>query len=648
MGKTHLDPFKGRNRLFRYWLLSSIAIIPAIMLGCASFQASSKSQSSNGQEVEGNAAAFMINGTEEFQDDAQNMSPNLALAKKHFRLAEQAIGDEDPERVMNELDQALNYLSMLEPEVDSVNYYQLVKISSQILESYRDFLKEVGVLSDEFVPEGVLLGEEEVYDSPEEWEDWGEFPSDTLEAALPDSETIAVFPPVPLVTNRKVTQVLSYYRGRGHKVFLRWMERAQVVLPRIQEILREEGLPEELAYLAMVESGLNPKAYSWAHASGIWQFIRSTGRLFGLYSDWWYDERRDVEKSTRAAAAYLSKLFIEFDDWYLALAAYNCGEVRVHRAIRRHESRNFWKLWRLPRQTENYVPSYIAAALIMQDPTKYGFPEFQPSEMTATETVWVSGCVDLEVLATCVGTGVQVIKQLNPPILRWCTPPTVDSIALRIPEGASENFWAEYAKIPQDKKTHWIRHRIRPGDTLSEIARKYGTTISAIMDVPDNKLRNKHRIPVGKYLLIPAPPGGITVASGSMASQTDESFDPFDGQTHFTYRVRRGDNLGKIASKYGVSVQKLRDWNGLHGKRYIYPGQILHVWLDGDGSGSLAANVDSNGRVTHKVRRGESLWLIGQKYGVSVSAIQGANGMGRRTKIKPGDVLIIPTQRSGG
>jgi membrane-bound lytic murein transglycosylase D len=644
---TELARLKMSIGGYRLWLSCAIGLTLLLMLGCASIRPTADPDFPD-QDFEGNSSAYLPDNREGMPDDSLNMSQNFALAMRHFHLAEEAVGENDPERVSEELDQTLDYLSIANQNVDSASYHNLAKICTDILESYRDFLRQAGTLSDEFVPEGVLLGDEEFYDSLQQWSDWYEDGVDITDTSLSAIESIDIFPSVPLITNRKVNQVMSYYRGKGRKVFLRWMDRAQVMLPRIQEILRDEGLPEELAYLAMIESGLNPKAYSWAHASGVWQFIRSTGRLFGLHSDWWYDERCDVDKSTHAAAEYLKKLYLEFDDWYLALAAYNCGEIRVHRAIRQHGSRNFWKLWRLPRQTENYVPSFLAAAIIMQNPTEYGFPEFQAADDPPIDVVWVNGCVDLEVLANCAGTDVATLKQLNPHILRWCTPPTVDSVAISIPAGSSDQFRARYAQIPQDRKTKWVRHQIRSGETLSSIAHMYGTTISAIMDVPENNLRNAHRIPVGRYLLIPAPPGGVTVSAPEEPASYTDVTDSYEDQTHDTYRVRSGDTLGKIAARFGVSVQNLRNWNNLSNKRYIYPGQVLEIWSSGGGSAQVASSNDAESSSTHTVRRGESLWSISQRYGVSISQIQAANSMGGRTKIKPGDILVIPSRRAGG
>jgi len=618
--------------------------------GCASFRPSPTPENFRDWETADSISTLEFG---EALEDTAGMSPNLVRARQHFFFAEQAIGDKNSERVIKELDQALNYLSMVENNVDSINYYELLNLSSQILESYREILKEEGVIPDEFVPEGVLAGVEEYYDSPMDMSDWSDIGLDSAVTISSDIESITIFPPVPLVTNHKVNSLIEYFQNRGRKVFLRWMERAQIMLPRIQTILREEGVPEEVAYLAMIESGLNPKAYSWAHASGMWQFITSTGRLYGLRNDWWYDDRCDIEKSTRAAARYLKKLYLEFDDWYLAFASYNCGELRVERVIQQQRTRDFWKLWRLPRQTEDYVPSYIATATIMSDPVKYGFPELQPSEEPAPDKVWVKSSVNLDVLAKCSGTDTQTLKQYNPHILRWCTPPTLDSVAVFIPSGTTESFWNQYAQTPPDQKANWVQHRVRSGETLASIAHRYGTTLAAIIDVPENNLKSKTRVKVGQYLLIPVPKGGTELASSESAASQTTSESSGD-LTHITYKVRKGDFPGKIAKKYGVSVSKLLEWNQLRPKQTLHIGQLLDVWVsnghsDESVSADSQASIDTSGnQVTHTVRRGESLWIIANRYGISVSALQNANNMGRSTRLNPGQVLVVPGRRSGG
>jgi membrane-bound lytic murein transglycosylase D len=637
-----VQQLRGTTKYLSILLAWMVPLTVILFYGCASFRPSAKPEYFRELEASDSLSTFEFG-----EEDTTGISQNLIQAKRHFRLAEQAIGDKDSDQAVKELDQALNYLSNLDSNIDSTNYLELQNLTAQILDSYRDALKEVGVIPDEFVPEGVLAGNEEYYDSPVDMSDWSDFDSESYAATLPDSESIAIFPPVPLVINNKVNSLIEFYQGRGRKVFLRWMERAQTMIPQIQEVLREEGLPEELAYLSMVESGLNPKAYSWAHASGLWQFIKSTGRLYGLQNDWWYDERCDMEKSTRAASRYLKKLYLEFDDWYLALASYNCGELRVQRVIQQQRTRDFWKLWRLPRQTEDYVPSYIAAALIMKDPVKYGFPEFQVAEAPLPDKVWVRNSVNMDMLAKCAGTDTETIKQLNPHILRWCTPPTLDSVAIFVPAGTSEDFMSQYAQIPQNDQDNWVRHRVRSGETLASIARRYGTTLAAIMDVPENNLKNKTRVKVGQFLMIPVPQGGAQLASNeSTVSQT--SSDPSGDLNHLTYKVRKGDFLGKISKKYGVSVAKLCQWNQLSTKSTLQVGQLLDIWVSDDNSDSIVSNDNTGDQLTHTVQRGESLWIIANRYRVSVSDLQNANNMGRSTRLNPGQVLVIPGHRSGG
>ncbi len=231
----------------------------------------------------------------------------------------------------------------------------------------------------------------------------------------------------PVVENEKVRYYLDYFSGRGHAVVTRWLERSARYLPMIHEIFAEEGLPLDLAYLAMIESGFNNNAYSWAHAVGPWQFISSTGKLYGLNHDWWMDERRDPVKATRAAARHLRDLHQMFDgDWYLAAAAYNAGAGRIRRAIRHFDSTDFWTISQgthLAKETRHYVPKLLAAMLIAKEPEKYGFFELNYQEPLTFETVTVETTTDLEVVARLCGASLDEIKRLNPELKRWSTPP---------------------------------------------------------------------------------------------------------------------------------------------------------------------------------------------------------------------------------
>jgi membrane-bound lytic murein transglycosylase D len=250
---------------------------------------------------------------------------------------------------------------------------------------------------------------------------------------------------IPLQMNRRVELALKYFQTKGRKVFTIWLERSGKYEEMIRSILDEYDLPQNLVYLSMIESGFNPKAYSYARASGLWQFIYGTGSYYGLRSDWWFDERRDPLLSSNAAAQHLRDLNERFGgNWYLSLAGYNCNPKRVERTMRRYNTRDFWKLKSLPRQTRNYIPTFIAANIIAQNPEKYGF-YIEKMQPVTWDTVQISEVVDLEIVAQCVDATFSEIKELNPAVKRWCTPPGVKNFTLNIPIGSKEKFSTIYA-----------------------------------------------------------------------------------------------------------------------------------------------------------------------------------------------------------
>ncbi len=440
-------------------------------------------------------------------------------------------------------------------------------------------------------------------------------------------------PPVKLPRTRSVERVIRYFHTRGRKTMQTWLNRAGEMIPIMQPILREEGLPDEIVYLAMIESGFNPRAYSWAHASGPWQFIASTARRFGITVNWWFDERRDPMLSTRAAAKYLRNLYERYGDWFLALAAYNCGERRIDREIKR-SGRNFWRMRHLPRQTRNYIPTFIAAVIIAGDPVKFGFKSPQMNYWPDLDTVTVTECVDIAELAKCAGIDERTFRKYNPSLIRWCTPPDMKRIRIRVPSGAVENgFWTRYAAIPPNKKVSYIRHRVRRGEALSSIARRYGVSMRAIMNHPKNRIRNPHRIKAGQILMIP---GGVATRGRRIH---DEPTDLSQNRFHV---VKRGETLSEIAEMYGLSLSKLKRINNLYGKRFIYPKQRIRLY----GAATrvqTGPTADAGG--AYVVRRGDSLWKIARRHGVTVRQLQRANGLMRRSLIKPGQKLIIPTRK---
>jgi membrane-bound lytic murein transglycosylase D len=378
---------------------------------------------------------------------------------------------------------------------------------------------------------------------------------------------------IPMVLNDSVENHLEYFKTRGRDVFQKWLDRSARYIPVMKDIFREKNLPEDLVYVAMIESGFNPYAVSWARAVGPWQFMPQTGKLYGLKIDWWVDERKDPIKSTQAAAEHLKDLHNLFGSWPLAMASYNAGAGKVQRAVLRTRSEDFWDLKAsryIRRETKNYVPKYMAATIIAKNPEAYGFA-IQPYDLFVFDEVIISESIDLRLAARCAGTTYDVIKELNPELKRWVTPPDATNYILRVPKGTGDQFTASFASIPADQKIRWERHLVTKGETLAGIATQYNTSPEAIRDI--NYLK-KNRIIPGKHLLIPVD---------ANTKQQDVSYlspDQTGKKQQILYRVRRGDNLTRIATKHDVTVADIRQWND--GIRSVRAGQKIKLVVDVD------------------------------------------------------------------
>jgi len=428
--------------------------------------------------------------------------------------------------------------------------------------------------------------------------------------------------------NDDVERWMNYFLGDGRTVYQKWLDRQGIYTEIFEEVFAEEGLPPELTYHAMIESGYSTSAYSWAHAVGLWQFIRSTGTKYGLRCDWWVDERRDPAKSTRAAARYLAELYEEFQDWELALAAYNVGEYKIRKQINQQDTRDFWKL-KLPRETRNHVPKFYAALILGTSPDEYGF-ERKTAARRATDRIQVDFSVDFDVLGDCCGVPASTLAELNPALIRRATPPDDDGYLVSVPAGTAERALAALAALPPESRIQWAHHRVRGGDTLSEIAEQYGTSVYAISEA--NRMRSVHRLRIGQELLIP---------SGHRSAVAPPSFATSDPEPttsrKLTYVVRRGDTLSEIADRYGTSSSRLRSWNRIG--TYIYPGQQLTIYQGKSGSSSSSS---SGGDTVVQVRKGDTLWDIARAHGVSLTSLLSANGLSKRSMIRPGDRIRVP------
>lgn len=385
---------------------------------------------------------------------------------------------------------------------------------------------------------------------------------------------------IPITINDAVERWLQYFQTDGRENFQIYLQRSGRYEPMMRAVFRDAGLPEDLVYISLIESGFSPRAYSRARAVGLWQFISSTARLYDLKITYWIDERRDPILATKAAAAHLKDLYDEFGSWYLAAAAYNGGANRVRRSIRRSGSDDFWTLSRrrfFRRETRNYVPKLIAAALIAKQPEKFGFYVVDPHAPLAYDLVQVSDATSIDVIAKAAGVAIDEIAELNPQILRGVTPPG-EPHTLRVPPGTGQSFALNYANVPASERVTWVQHVVRRGDTLSEIARAYGVSIASIRAA--NRGVHPRRLRIGQRLVIPragkVPQLAAARPQVRRPAPRRATVEKPDGP-YITYRVQGGDTLWAIAKRYDVSTRDLMRWNGLRTSR-IYPGDEVRIY----------------------------------------------------------------------
>lgn len=380
----------------------------------------------------------------------------------------------------------------------------------------------------------------------------------------------------PVVVNRQVNYYLDLFQGKQRKQFARWLSRSSRYLPAIEAELLAAGLPRDLAMLAMIESGFNPSAVSRAGASGLWQFMPATGRRYDLNITSWVDERRNPEKATRAAIRYLSRLYQQFNDWYLAVAAYNTGEGMIERAIKNHGSTDFWDLAAsesMYMETKRYVPKLIAAIIIARNPEAYGFDAIDYLDPHAYEVVSIPAGTDLYSVAGTAGTSVQQLRALNSELLKNQTPPKGKHYALRVPPGCKTVLAAnmdQLRQIPVRPQRSYATHVVKRGETLQSISRQYRVSMTDLLK--SNKVRAA-KLQVGQRLQIPVAAGETHIAKGGKQPGKQVAQGKTSGKRD--YRVKKGDTLAGIARQHGVSVAELKKWNSLKDKHTLQPGQHL-------------------------------------------------------------------------
>jgi membrane-bound lytic murein transglycosylase D len=651
-----------KNRLI---FLITIVLINTLMLGCSntgykrysdeskpnsalgqhkaktSDKSGSDSKQTEAEEFEGEFSLERVNQSAEeifdslYADSNSNIidltvavddyvNRELSIANEYYTMGVLANRETAWEEAEYYFEKALSILGELDIDSESdsltmeaARYNQLL---ANIITNYRMTLLSLGHLPGDVSADALLARFSEINHIKVDSSEFNRLETYAQEQVIYN---------MPVILNERVKNCILYYQTVARDAFQRYLSRSTIYASMIDSIFIGMGIPTDMKYLALVESGFNPKAYSWARAMGLWQFIASTGRMYKLNRSWWYDERRDPIKSTIAAANFLNDLYQEFGSWELAMAAYNGGPGRVRKTIRNQKTTDFWKM-KLRKQTMDYVPFFMAATIICKNPEKFGFDEIEYLPEWEFDLVNINKCLDLKTIGKEIGCSVDDLKNLNPELLRQFTPPNMQPYPLRIPKGKKNKFLAAYEKMPSSKETSFVRHKINRGETVSTIARKYGVSQYAIFEA--NNLNRRSKIYAGKEIVIPVP------NDRSYSSKKNKSYET-DGDV---YVVKGGDTVWDIARAFSTTPEYIRRANKLDRRARIYVGQKLKVGETATLASTESKVIQSSGKKSsYTVKKGDTLWDIAKRFGTTTGSIRRLNGLQSSSRIFPGQKLTV-------